>query len=330
MLLWLNVCSNSFEVAESLTIWEFMFLLANAQDRSMIIKTKIPDARMKLEKDSNKLTYKLDNSLNHNRSPDLWLQKIYNSQIDAKRVHFTADRQREEKEEGKQDPKKRVKISQKPSSHFELRNLLRNPEMIKEIKETLKKANQILKNAAVHPDRNADVGLSSCKDLPLTTKRYKDRTLLKNGDSQKQLKNVQSDDNFGRELCMPPGTWTQVKHSNRPMTARTSKTPDRGQLRSAMNSNRAPLRSTKTPERLRPKTAETELFHLTSGVTHQSLNFSTRPKTDRPLTAGTHRSTTRTAVTSTQLELVIKTEAYKPMTLRQATVLGLMQSCSKL
>mmetsp|Transcript_3102 Transcript_3102/g.6432 ORF Transcript_3102/g.6432 Transcript_3102/m.6432 type:complete len:290 (+) Transcript_3102:399-1268(+) len=269
--LWLRRCASDFEDSTKLAIWEFLFLLANTQDRPKAIKEKLPNTRMKLEKDSNKITYKLDTGLSHNRSPDLWLQKIYNSQIDVKRVHFTADKRKKVTEEIKQENKKKVKIARKSSSHLELRNMLRNPDLFREIKETLAEAKTLLKKS-------------------------------KTG-SQKTLPKASAEDGFGGEFYMPPGQWTQVKYRKRPLTATTT-------------------------YKSRPKTADTDFFHLTSGADlsateGRSNYYSTRPKLDRPLTAGTHRSTTRTG-----MEIPIKTEPFKPLNLRQATVLGLMRAYS--
>jgi hypothetical protein len=238
LTLWLRRSKQDLEEAGKLAIWEFMFILANSQDRPKAIRDKLPHTHMKLEKDSNKLTYKLDPGLNHNRAPDVWLQKIFNAQIDIKRVHFTADKLKSAKEETKQEPKKKVSIAKKSSSFLELRNMLRNPELYSQIKDTLADAKTLLKKTKI-------------------------------GGSQKTLQQYQETPE--NDFYVGPGQWTQLKHRKRPTTA-------------------------KTLSKSRPVTADKNFFHLTSGGEVSVANFNSRPRLDRPLTAGTHRSTTKTAV----------------------------------
>lgn len=259
-----------------ISIWEFLFFLSNTADRFKSFTEKLSFTRTRLEKDGNELTYKLDTGLCHIRSPDKSYQKIFNTPIDINKVHFTSDNRRVA-DTLQRNTSLKAKGKKKPSTQLELREMLRNPDLIKEIRETLQQAKTLLKKSRLGKSKHPSI-------------------------------QTNSDEMFGRDLNVPPGYWTQIKHPRRPQTA--------GSARSA--------------RKMRPKSSDSDFFHLTNGSKdlNQSFAYNSRPKIDRPLTAGSHRSTTKTGVRLTQMELSIKMEPYKPLNMRQATVISLMQSYS--
>jgi hypothetical protein len=142
---WLQHCMKAFEGESGLTHWEFLFLVCNAQDRSEMIDKKLPHGKFRLDKDKHMETYAFDAGLEHSRAPDSWLQRVTNSGVDLQKIMFEFESNSKPQSPIRHSQPRRTTIHTKQDSSLSMyRQMLRNPELFREIKERINESNSFV------------------------------------------------------------------------------------------------------------------------------------------------------------------------------------------